>query len=60
MPRWAVPLNVYPVFLIKVDDETGEPLRDPKTGLAIRSGFGEPGELVGIIKEGDPIKDFQG
>jgi hypothetical protein len=50
-------LNIH---LIKVDKYTGEPIRDPKTGLAIHCGPNEPGELVGVIKEGDPIKDFQG
>jgi len=50
-------LNIH---LIKVDKETGEIIRDPNTGLAIHCGPNEPGELVGVIKEGDPIKDFQG
>jgi len=53
-------MNIYPVFLIKVNESTGEAERDPKTGLAIRCTFGEPGELVGMIKVGDPVKDFQG
>ena len=40
---------VYPVMLIRVNGETGEPLRDSK-GMAIRCQPGEPGELVGRIK----------
>jgi len=48
------------IHLIKVDQETGEIIRDPKTGLAIHCGPNESGEIMGVITAGDPIKDFQG
>ena len=48
-----------PLFLIRVDQETGEPVRDDK-GFCIRCEPGEPGEFVGKIVKGDPVKDFYG
>ena len=51
---------VLSMYLIKIDKETGEPLRNPETGLVLRCGPNEEGEFIGVIKEGDPIKDFQG
>jgi len=58
LPRLLKPL--VSMRIIKVDKETGEPLRNSKTGLTIECEPNEAGELIGIIKEGDPIKDFQG
>lgn len=52
--------SVLPTALIKVDDATGEPIRDPETGLCIRCKPGEPGELMAKIVEKHPIRDFQG
>jgi len=51
---------IYPVTLIKVDEETGEPIRDPRTGLVMRCQPGEEGELVGKIVENHPVREFQG
>ncbi|KAK7082496.1 hypothetical protein SK128_013204 [Halocaridina rubra] len=53
--------HVMPCYLIKVDEETGEPLRDAK-GMCIRCkpGSGESGEFVGVISRRDPVRDFQG
>lgn len=51
--------RIYPVSLVKVDDETGEIVRG-RDGLCRRAGPGECGEMVGRVVKGDPIKDFQG
>ncbi|KAG0719978.1 Long-chain fatty acid transport protein 1 [Chionoecetes opilio] len=51
--------HVLPVYLIKVDQETGEPWRD-KQGLCIMCKPGEPGEFVGMIKKNDAMRDFHG
>lgn len=51
---------VYPVTLIKVDEATGEPVRDPRTGLVWRCRPNEEGELVGRIVENHPVREFQG
>ncbi|XP_064649666.1 long-chain fatty acid transport protein 4-like [Lineus longissimus] len=50
---------LYPVTLIKVDELTGSPIRDSH-GLCIQCQPGEPGELVGKIVKGDPIREFDG
>ena len=57
-PFWMVELFL-PLFLIKVDQETGEPLRDER-GFCINCEPGESGEFVGKIVKGDPVKDFYG
>jgi solute carrier family 27 fatty acid transporter 1/4 len=58
VPRIFLPL--VPVVLIKVDPCSGEPKRDPETGLCIRCKFNEPGELVGVINKKRPLTDFEG
>ncbi|PAA93130.1 hypothetical protein BOX15_Mlig018575g1, partial [Macrostomum lignano] len=50
----------YPLKLVKVDQDTGEPLRHPSTGLCQLAGVGEPGELVGSIVRGDLLRDIDG
>ncbi|KAM3171271.1 hypothetical protein ACTXT7_016957 [Hymenolepis weldensis] len=50
----------YPVLLVKTDAETGEVLRDPKTGLCQLCDYGEVGQLVGRIKRSSPIRNFEG
>lgn len=50
---------MYPVSLIKVNEETGEPLRDPH-GMAIHCEPGEVGMFVGKIVPKDPIRSFDG
>ena len=63
-----IPIGVIPEFLaerllplklIKVNSETGEPLRDDN-GFCIRCQPGEEGEFIGKIVKGDPVKDFTG
>lgn len=51
--------NVHPVKLIRVDEATGEPLRD-KNGLCIPCEPDEVGELVGRIVRDDHIHSFDG
>ena len=51
--------SVYPCALIKVDEESGEPIRGPD-GYCIRCEPGEPGMFVGMIVQNHPIRDFHG
>lgn len=51
--------RVYPVALIKVNDQTYEPVRGPD-GLCIRAGPGESGEFVGKIIVNDASRAFDG
>lgn len=45
---------IYPVRLLKVDDETGELVRR-ENGLCVACEPGETGELVGSIIESEPL-----
>ena len=58
-PSWVQELAL-PVYVIKVDRDTNEVIRDPITGFCIEADAGEAGEFVGKIVRGDPIKDFKG
>jgi len=51
--------SFYPVTLIKVDEVTGEPVRD-RLGMCVHCEPGQPGELVGKIVKGDPLREFDG
>ncbi|KAM7533525.1 hypothetical protein Aperf_G00000124930 [Anoplocephala perfoliata] len=51
---------VYDAFLVKTDLETGEVLRDPKTGLCQPCDYGEVGQLVSRIRRSSPILNFEG
>ncbi|GLH04520.1 Luciferin 4-monooxygenase [Gryllus bimaculatus] len=57
IPRYAA--HVYPVALIRVDKESGEPIRG-KNGLCIVCKPGEPGVFVGKIDSKKAINDFSG
>ncbi|KAE9555059.1 hypothetical protein FO519_001720 [Halicephalobus sp. NKZ332] len=50
---------LYPVRLLKVDSETGELSRD-QNGLCISCQPGDIGEMVGVIKDNDPLLRFEG
>jgi len=50
---------MLPLGLIRVDEDTREPLRD-ENGLCIPCPVGQPGELVGRIDKGHPVRDFHG
>jgi solute carrier family 27 fatty acid transporter 1/4 len=52
--------SALPLGLVKVDPDTLEPERDPTTGLCLPCRPGEPGELVGSVQRGHPVRDFQG
>ncbi|XP_029584414.1 long-chain fatty acid transport protein 1 [Salmo trutta] len=51
--------NVYPIRLMKVDEETTELVRD-RHGLCVPCRPGEPGLLVGRINQQDPLRRFDG
>nr|XP_045610957.1 long-chain fatty acid transport protein 4-like isoform X4 [Procambarus clarkii] len=51
--------SVYPVALIKVDEDTREVVRDAN-GMCILCKPGEPGEFIGKIVKDDPVRDFHG
>lgn len=57
IPRYAMWL--YPVALLKIDEETEKPLRGPD-GLCIRCKPGEPGIFVAKINSNKPWHDFSG
>ncbi|KAM6288922.1 LOW QUALITY PROTEIN: long-chain fatty acid transport protein 1 [Aegotheles albertisi] len=51
--------NVYPIRLVKVNEDTMELIRDSR-GLCIPCRAGEPGLLVGQINQQDPLRRFDG
>ncbi|MCJ8746055.1 hypothetical protein PDJAM_G00137460 [Pangasius djambal] len=51
--------NVYPIRLVKVNEETMELVRN-KEGLCVPCKPGEPGLLVGKINQQDPLRRFDG
>ncbi|KAF3430383.1 hypothetical protein E2986_00750 [Frieseomelitta varia] len=51
--------SLYPVALLRVDEETGEPMRGPD-GLCIRCKPGESGVFVGKINPKRVLNDFSG
>ncbi|CAB3380352.1 Hypothetical predicted protein [Cloeon dipterum] len=57
VPRYAT--SVYPLALIKVNEETGEPLRG-SDGLCIKCKIGEAGLFVGKINKKRPVNAFHG
>ncbi|XP_046995918.1 long-chain fatty acid transport protein 4-like [Schistocerca americana] len=54
-----LPEKLFPVALIKVDEETHEVIRD-KNGLCQKCSYGEPGIVVGKIITGDETRQFYG
>lgn len=50
---------IYPIRLVKVDEETMELIRGPD-GVCIPCQPGEPGQLVGRIIQNDPLRRFDG
>lgn len=51
--------QLYPVTLIRVNEQTGEPFRD-ENGLCVITGAGQVGEFVGKIIQTDPTRAFDG
>lgn len=52
--------SAYPIYLIKMNEDMQEPIRDPKTGLCILCNYFEPGQLIGRISSRNPIRMFDG
>ncbi|XP_072908912.1 long-chain fatty acid transport protein 4 [Hemitrygon akajei] len=50
---------IYPIRLVKVDEDTMELIRD-SNGVCIPCQPGEPGQLVGRIVQSDPLRRFDG
>ncbi|KAI6191698.1 Protein CBR-ACS-22 [Aphelenchoides bicaudatus] len=59
LPVYPGIYRLYPVRLVKVDPETGELVRD-KNGLCVSCLPGDTGEMVGTIKQNDPLLKFEG
>lgn len=57
LPEYAAFL--YPVALIKCDEDTGEPLRN-KEGWCIKCKPGEAGVFLGKIARKNPLRAFGG
>lgn len=55
----CLPQTIFPIAIIRIDNETGEPVRNVK-GFCERCGVDEPGMLVGLIKQNDPTRQFHG
>lgn len=51
--------SIYPVCLIKLDEETNQPIRDAN-GMCVHCQPGESGEFVGKIVQSDPTRSFDG
>ncbi|GMR46666.1 hypothetical protein PMAYCL1PPCAC_16861, partial [Pristionchus mayeri] len=58
-PIYPFLAKIFPIRLLKLDEETGEPIRD-KNGFAVACKPGESGEVVGIINNKDIIQRFDG
>ncbi|XP_035739429.1 long-chain fatty acid transport protein 4-like [Vespa mandarinia] len=54
-----LPKFLHPVALIRVNPDTCEPIRG-KDGLCIRTEINEPGMLIGLIKQGNVEREFNG
>ncbi|EFO22528.2 AMP-binding enzyme family protein [Loa loa] len=50
---------LYPVRLLKVNDDTGELIRT-KDGFCVPCKPGETGEMVGVIMKDEPLLSFEG
>ncbi|XP_034934353.1 long-chain fatty acid transport protein 4-like [Chelonus insularis] len=54
-----LPKCLHPVAIIRVNPETCEPLRGPD-GFCIRAEINEPGMFIGLIKQGNASREFNG
>lgn len=50
---------LYPIAIIRVDEDTGEPIRNSK-GLCILAKANEPGAFIGKIQPNNPSRAFMG
>lgn len=46
-----LPRSLWPLDVVRVDAETNEPIRDDLTGLCIPCNYGEPGMIIGKIRQ---------
>ncbi|KAA0173101.1 hypothetical protein FNF27_05450 [Cafeteria roenbergensis] len=53
---WAMGI----MSMVRFDEEEEEAVRDPATGMCVPCLPGEKGELLGLIAEGDPSRQFRG
>ncbi|XP_044315765.1 long-chain fatty acid transport protein 4 [Drosophila rhopaloa] len=51
--------KIYPISIIRADQDTGEPIRD-KNGLCQLCSPNEPGVFIGKIVKGNPSREFLG
>ena len=51
---------IYPIGIFRYDMNSGELIRDERTGLCVPASPNEPGELLGLIKQNDPSRSFDG
>ncbi|XP_011494911.1 PREDICTED: long-chain fatty acid transport protein 4-like [Ceratosolen solmsi marchali] len=54
-----LPKALHPVAIIRVNPETCEPIRGPD-GYCLRAEPNEPGMLIGLIKQGNASREFNG
>ncbi|XP_014205068.1 long-chain fatty acid transport protein 4-like [Copidosoma floridanum] len=54
-----LPKSLHPVAIIRVNPENCEPIRDSR-GFCIRAQPNEPGMFIGLIKQGDAAREFNG
>ncbi|CAD6227693.1 GSCOCG00001373001-RA-CDS [Cotesia congregata] len=54
-----LPKPLHPVAIIRINPETGEPVRGPN-GFCIRAEINEPGMFIGLIKQGNASREFNG
>ncbi len=50
----------FPVYIVKFDIETEQPVRDPATGFCVECAPGEAGEAIGRIDDSEPRTSFEG
>jgi len=50
----------FPVFIVKFDIESEQPVRDPATGFCIECAPDEAGEAIGRIDDNEPRTSFEG
>ena len=52
--------RIYPIGIFRCDMDAGQLIRDERTGLCVPASPNEPGELLGLIKQNDPTRRFDG
>lgn len=60
LPVYGAVSDLYPIRLVRFDEEKNDVIRDSKTGLCIKCRPGESGVMVGKIIKNSPMKDFVG